>query len=51
MKLDKNDEETRHPTHRRYRWWSGMLTWGGGGVAWHDAWMHYCLKLEVPIGP
>jgi hypothetical protein len=25
MKLDKNDEETRHPTHRRYRWWSGLL--------------------------
>ena len=23
--VGKKMEETRHPTHRRYRWWSGML--------------------------
>ena len=43
MKLDKNDEETRHPTHRRYRWWSGLLkgavagAGGGGGGAGHPS--------------
>ena len=38
MKLDKNDEETRHPTHRRYRWWSGMLKGavaGSNAQSWH----------------
>ena len=26
-------EETRHPTHRRYRWWSGMLKGAVAGAS------------------
>ena len=34
MQLDKeSDEETRHPTHRRYRWWGGMLKGAVAGAS------------------
>ena len=26
-------EETRHPSHRRYRWWSGMLKGAVAGAS------------------
>ena len=38
MKLDKNDEETRHPTHRRYQWWSGLLKGAVAGASPTGPW-------------
>ena len=48
MKLDKNDEETRHPTHRRYRWWSGMLKGAVAGASPTGPWTDRRTGVRTP---
>ena len=48
MKLDKNDEETRHPTHRRYRWWSGLLKGAVAGASPTGPWTDRRTGVRTP---
>ena len=48
MKLDKNDEETRHPTHWRYRWWSGLLKGAVAGASPTGPWTDRRTGVRTP---
>ena len=48
MKLDKNNEETRHPTHRRYRWWSGLLKGAVAGASPTGPWTDRRTGVRTP---
>ena len=44
----KNDEETRHPTHQRYRWWSGLLKGAVAGASPTDPWTDRRTGVRTP---
>ena len=41
-------EETRHPTHRRYRWWSGMLKGAVAGASPTGPWTDRRTGVRTP---
>ena len=41
-------EETRHPTHRRYRWWSGMLKGVVAGASPTGPWTDRRTGVQTP---
>ena len=44
----ENDEETRHPTHRRYLWWSGMLKGAVAGASPTGPWTDRQTGVRTP---
>ena len=41
-------EETRHPSHRRYRWWSGMLKGAVAGASPTGPWTDGRTRVRTP---
>ena len=41
-------EETRHPTHRRYRWWSKMLKGAVAGASPTGPWTDRRTRVRTP---
>ena len=41
-------EETRHPSHRRYRWWSGMMTGAVAGASPTGPWTDGRTGIRTP---
>ena len=46
--VGKKTEETRHPTHRRYRWWSGMLKGVVAGASPTGPWTDRRTGVRTP---
>ena len=43
------EDETRHPTHRRYRWWSGMLKGAVAGASPTGPWTDRRTGVRTPV--